>query len=192
MLKTTLQDSPGAASPGRLSGTTLPEPPLQGGSRTGSPGLPPAHSPFHGSLRYHSAIGWHYRYSKPFKIIGKPYPPSLVRPCAIPSQSPAVPAGLGARSSGPWRWEPEDVASKVGDQAQGGQAQGSRIQDSEVPPQFLRIESLTLNFSCHVMLRRADRPSGFYRSLPLPWVRLQRIEQRSGFGCLLGPLKTMQ
>ena len=95
VLGTTLQDSPGAASPGRLSGTTLQEPPLQGGSRTGSPGLPPAHSPFHGSLRYHSEIGWHYRYFKPFKIIGKPYPPSLVRPCAIP-----VPAGLGVRDPG--------------------------------------------------------------------------------------------
>ena len=162
--------------PFRVLKTTLHEPPLQGGSRPGSPGILPAHPPCHGSLRYHSGIGWHYRYCKPFKIIGKPYPQSLVKPCAIPSQSPAVPAGLGARGSGPWRWEPENVGSQVE-----GQAQGSRIKDREA-----------LNFSCQVRLSRADRPSGFYRSLPLPWVRLQRIEQRPGFGCLLEPLKTMR
>ena len=164
-LETTLQDSPGAASPGRLSGTTLQE--------------PPARSPFHGSLRYHSDIGWHYRYSKSFKIVGKPYPPSLVA------------AGLGARSSGPWRWEPEDLASEVGDQAQGGHAQGLRVKDRGVPTPFLQIEDVTLNFSCYVKLRRADRASGFYRALPSTWVRLRRIEQRSGFGCLSGPLKVM-
>jgi hypothetical protein len=163
-LETTLQESPAVASR-RLSRTLAEQ---------------PAPSPFHGSLRYHSDIGWHYRYLKSFRIVGKPYPPSLVA------------AGLGAKSSGPWRWEPEDLASEVGDQAQGGHAQGLRVKDRGVPPPFLQIENVTLNFSCHVKLRRADRASGFYRALPSPWVRLRRIEQRSGFGCLLGPLKVMQ
>jgi hypothetical protein len=28
--------------------------------------------PLHGALRYHKAVGWHYRYSMPFRITGRP------------------------------------------------------------------------------------------------------------------------
>ena len=32
--------------------------------------------PLHGALRYHKAVGWHYRYSMPFRVTGRPPLPS--------------------------------------------------------------------------------------------------------------------
>ena len=32
--------------------------------------------PLHGVLRYHKSLGWHYRYSMPFKVSGRPLLPS--------------------------------------------------------------------------------------------------------------------
>ena len=38
----------------------------------------PGH-PHHGALRYHKDVGWHYQYSMPFRISGKPpHPDSIV------------------------------------------------------------------------------------------------------------------
>ena len=32
--------------------------------------------PLHGALRYHKDVGWHYRYSMPFRVTGRPSLPS--------------------------------------------------------------------------------------------------------------------
>ena len=47
--------------------------------------------PLHGALRYHKDVGWHYRYSTPFRITGKPSLPnskmskiSLHSPASVP------------------------------------------------------------------------------------------------------------
>ena len=32
--------------------------------------------PLHGALRYHKDVGWHYRYSTPFRVTGRPSLPS--------------------------------------------------------------------------------------------------------------------
>ena len=35
--------------------------------------------PLHGALRYHKAVGWHYRYSMPFRVTGRPPLPSSMK-----------------------------------------------------------------------------------------------------------------
>ena len=35
--------------------------------------------PLHGALRYHRAVGWHYRYSMPFRVTGRPPLPSSMK-----------------------------------------------------------------------------------------------------------------
>ena len=37
---------------------------------------PGQNHPLHGALRYHKAVGWHYRYSMPFRVTGTPPLPS--------------------------------------------------------------------------------------------------------------------
>jgi len=49
--------------------------------------------PFRGALRYHKDVGWHYRYSMPFRITGRPPLPSSMKSKnpgkSIPSMSMA-------------------------------------------------------------------------------------------------------
>ena len=40
----------------------------------------PGHGhPLHGTLRYHKDVGWHYRYTLPFKVTGRPSLPSSMK-----------------------------------------------------------------------------------------------------------------
>ena len=50
----------------------------------------PGH-PHHGALRYHKDVGWHYRYSMPFRIIGKPPLPNSMVPKSFLKSSASVP-----------------------------------------------------------------------------------------------------
>ena len=36
--------------------------------------------PLHGALRYHRAVGWHYKYSMPFRVTRRPPIPNLIEP----------------------------------------------------------------------------------------------------------------
>ena len=42
--------------------------------------VPGQNHPLHGALRYHKAVGWHYRYSMPFRITGRPPLPNSMKP----------------------------------------------------------------------------------------------------------------
>ena len=42
-------------------------------------GHPSQGHPLHGTLRYHKDVGWHYRYSLPFKITGTPSLPNSMK-----------------------------------------------------------------------------------------------------------------
>ena len=66
-----------------------------------------------GSLRCHREIGWHYAYLQPFKITGKPYHRSSVKPCSTPSQSSMKLSGLGEVMS---PRDPGHLGSQVKDQ----------------------------------------------------------------------------
>ena len=46
--------------------------------------------PLHGALRYHKSLGWHYRYSMPFKVTGRPPLPSSMVSQASDSSSASV------------------------------------------------------------------------------------------------------
>ena len=54
---------------------------------------PDQNHPFRGALRYHKDVGWHYRYSMPFRITGRPPLPSSMKSKnpggSIPSMSMA-------------------------------------------------------------------------------------------------------
>ena len=41
---------------------------------------PGQNHPFRGELRYHRDVGWHYKYSMPFRVTGRPPIPNLIEP----------------------------------------------------------------------------------------------------------------
>ena len=41
---------------------------------------PGQNHPLHAKLRYHKDVGWHYRYSMPFRITGRPRLPKSMKP----------------------------------------------------------------------------------------------------------------
>ena len=97
----------------------------------------PGH-PHHGALRYHKDVGWHYQYSMPFRISGKPrHPDSVVAKNFL--KSPVVK-----------RWVKKRARK---------------------PP--LRLKKLAVRLKRLVL------------SVGLPDLRLRRIDQQPGFGCLL-------
>ena len=70
----------------------------------------PGH-PHHGALRYHKDVGWHYRYSMPFRIIGKPPLPNsmvpknfLKSPASVPVVKRRVKKRQGNRRSASRSW----------------------------------------------------------------------------------------
>ena len=47
--------------------------------------------PLHGTLRYHKGLGWHYRYSTPFRVDGRPSLPSSMISRTSPISVPSIP-----------------------------------------------------------------------------------------------------